>query len=191
MKSKFRKFGYLLPTIVIFLQLAACTTTYVDIETYGNFLSDISQTPLLIFPEKIPESAKVNQYYFGKDSTLLFDDYQLILDCTLSQEDFEKECKRLSSLNYTVNSDETENQVNKKVLFDTEHFNCKSAYVAQYTSSEYEYALAYEGKKRIVYVYLYNMPDEVVFDESYLPLNEADKSQEYSMYSVLTTVEIE
>lgn len=191
MKSILRKLGCLLLTLVVLFQFAACTDEYVDVKTYGNFFSDISTTPLLVFPEKIPQSAEVNQYYFGKDSTLLFDDYQLILDCTLSQEDFEKECGRLSSLNYTVNVGETGEQVNKEILLDTEHFNCESAYVAQYTDSEYEYALVYEGENRIVYVYLRYMPDEVAFDKNYLPTGEVDESTEYSMYSTSVTVQVE
>lgn len=113
---------------------------------------------LYIFPENIPQSAKVNQYYYYGSNKDLFDNsYQIFLEYTLSKEDFEHELERLTNIQHTK---------------DNSNFNYPAIVSKLNNNSTYEYVLYDKDTNKIVYVFLQFMTKtKIKFNKNYLPIN--------------------
>jgi hypothetical protein len=155
-----------------------------DPAQYGIYRGHISNeasgmfSNLLIFPSKLPGSAHIEDYYYYCSDKGLDSSYQIILEYSLSAEDFQKEKQRLSNLSITY-KDKT-----NKVLYDTTGFNYP-AYVTVFNDNEtYEYALLDTAKNRIIYVFSqFQDLDESQLDKNYLPSEiSVSGSPGYSMY---------
>lgn len=205
-KKKFRRFvlrlvlgvvaGVLL-CLLIFLGVIAKLTVFADsykttdLSEYRNFTGHIegeaqelygSKSRLLIFPEAIPPSSTVNQFYYRCASSGFDNSYQLILDYTLPRDEFEKEVERLSQLKMEYAGQ------TKRIARDARSFRYP-AFVSLFSKfDDYEYALIDEENCRIVCVLccLYDI-DKLPIDDEFLPVTDeayagAEGWYGYSMY---------
>ena len=162
-----------------------------DITEYGRFENHIEmeseelfsfRSLLMIFPEEIKDSYKVNQYYYCCGSAGFDNMYQLVLDYKLPKDEFEAEVERLSQLAVEYNAQ------THSVIYDTTNFEYP-AYVTMFTKhSDYEYALIDEVNNRIICI-LSCVTDieSLPVDTEYLPIDKEAYDNEngwygYSMY---------
>lgn len=165
---------YIIPLLfVVFLTMSGCKKyESTDITKYREFASSEKyvgeRTLFTIFPDQIPDSAEIEQYYFYYKEDLFDNSYQIFLNCTLGSEDYEKEKERVSSLVDPGLIDPSE--VRKKIRYDDKNF-IYPAYVAKLGhDSTNEYVLFDDSESRVVYVYLqFIEPREIQFPAKYLP----------------------
>lgn len=159
-----------------------------DPAQYGKYNGHISNeergmfSHLLIFPQELPGSAKIDDYYYYCSDKGLDSSYQIILEYSLSAEDFKKEEQRLSNLSVTY-KDET-----NKVRHDTTGFRYP-AYVTVFNNNEtYEYALLDAENNRIICVFSqFQSLEDGRLDEDNLPFEfSVSNNPGYSMYYFLT-----
>lgn len=111
-----------------------------------------------IFPPDLSGCKSVNEYYYQCDSSSIFTVLQLYLDCSYTLAEYEAEKQRLTAI---AQPDMTQ------ALFAQ-----PACYTMLYANTACEYAIFLDEEQRIVYVSLENIArDEIIFDESYLPLD--------------------
>lgn len=190
-KKKFRSFavrlvlaslGIFLICLVLFLGVIAKLTVLADsykttdLAEYRNFTGHIegeaqelfnSRSRLLIFPQEIPASAAVNQFYYRCGSSGFDNFYEMILDYTLPHQEFEEEVARLSQLEMEYGSQ------TRQVTYDTTSFRYP-AYVTLFSKfQDYEYALIDGENCRIICVLCCNRDiKKLPLDKEFLPLTD-------------------
>ena len=120
-----------------------------DVDEYGVYQGHIEMedtglfSPLLVFPEKIADSAQDVEYYYRCACDALDNTYEVYLKCTYDKDTYEDEVKRLSQIRTT------EGKVEKYIAYTEERF-VYPAYVAIYDDYDcYEYALVNAEKIRL------------------------------------------
>ena len=138
-----------------------------DIAEYGNYSGhtnakdaarnnmDIEEsaffTTLEIFPETIPASAYVKDYYYFFSSGVWDNAYQLYLVCTYDDNDYSYEKERLESLELTFNG-----ETHRPIITDT-GFSYRAVVTMFGNQHSYEYALLDDETNTIAYVYAQSM----------------------------------
>lgn len=111
-----------------------------------------------IFPEDFSGCKTINQYQYRCDSSSILTALQLYLDCSYTPKDYETEKKRLLAI--------AKNDTGQNL------FARPACYTMLFYDTSCEYAIFLEEEQRILYISLENIPrDEIVFDETYLPLD--------------------
>jgi len=157
------------------------------IENYQAAITkyDDMRTGLVVFPEKIPESATDTDFYFSYQ--FIWDDpkMEVFLQCTYNEEDYQAEIQRLEK-----NTKKQYGSSVRTLIEDEEGVFSYPAYVAiDGRSNSYEYALL-SGERQITYIYsILNYKDDLKkIDAKYLPDNFDSRQQElgfgegYSIY---------
>lgn len=125
---------------------------------------DILETGEVIFPENM-DVKYIDEYFAKIDGKFkTYDDgYSSSISslrfmvATLPEEEYQKEKERLAGITVTCEDEAVIDNVNH-ILHDTEHFPAE-AYIAVYEDNyEYEYALAADENRQIIYVYAYDAP---------------------------------
>ncbi len=130
----------------------------------------------MFFPKKMPDSAKIESYYYYQKDTVFDPTCQIYLEYSLSKDDFEAEVLRLSEIVEEFELEQYKDIVNN-IVYDTENFEYP-AYTTIFNNDHcYEYALINNEENKIVCVFTqFIEPTEVVFNETYLPNNFGDFS---------------
>ncbi|MCL2030348.1 MAG: hypothetical protein FWG93_02255 [Oscillospiraceae bacterium] len=108
-------------------------------------------TALAIFPETIPASADVKDYYYFFSSGVWNHAYQLYLVCSYDDYDYSQEKERLESLELTFNG-----ETHRPVITDT-GFSYRAVVTLFGHQHSYEYALLDEETNTVAYVYAQSM----------------------------------
>lgn len=131
------------------------------LEKYGGDLS----TALYVFPDSTDNmtDAEYDSYFFYG---LLDTDCYIVLKATYSDEDFEAETERLSSINHTV--EYNGESYYQEIRYDVNSYNYPAYVAVDGYASEYEYALINEAENEIIYIY-FSYPDTTLkhIDEDY------------------------
>lgn len=155
-----------------------------DINDYGVFKDFKGYSNLYIFPTKMPDSARIDTYYYYQRDTLFDPTCQIYLEYSLSKADFEAEVSRLSKISERFEHEQYKDIINN-IVYDTEHFKYP-AYVTIFNNNYcYEYALLNEEENKIICVFTQSIgPDDVKFDKKYLPTGFGDdkSSGGFSIY---------
>ncbi|KUO76404.1 MAG: hypothetical protein APF77_06815 [Clostridia bacterium BRH_c25] len=155
-----------------------------DVKDYGVFEDFKGYSNLYIFPKKIPDSERIDSYYYYQRDTLFDPTCQIYLEYSLSKADFEAEVSRLSKISEKFELEQYKDIVNK-IVYDTEHF-MYPAYVTIFNNNNcYEYALINNEENKIICVYTqFIKPHKVIFDKKYLPIEfgEDTSSGGYNIY---------
>ena len=183
--------GLIFVGVIAKLTVFADSYKTTDIEEYRDFNGHIeseaqelygSRSRLLIFPQDILPTFTVNQFYYKCASSGFDNSYQMILDYTLPQTEFENEVQRLAQLKMEY-AGET-----KHIYNYTTSFNYP-AYVSLFSKfNDYEYALVDEQNCRIVCVLSCNTNiNKLPIDSALLPITDelyldAEGWYGYSMY---------
>jgi hypothetical protein len=124
-----------------------------SLEDYGVYEGHIeaedalfSYSDLLIFPERLPAEAKVNDFLYACSTKGLDNSYQLLLDYQLPPDAFEDEVARLRGL--SVSYDGKTNHV----IYDTESFPYPACVTVYAKDGDREFALIDEKNHRIIAV---------------------------------------
>lgn len=126
-----------------------------DYRQWGNY-TGISE--FAIFPEDLSGCKSINEYHYQCSSSSILTTLQLYLDCQYTPEGYETEKQRLLN---TAKADAG------NTLFAQ-----PACYTMLFSGTSCEYAIFLEKEQRILYISLENISrDEIVFDESYLPLD--------------------
>jgi hypothetical protein len=182
-------------TVTVIFALSGCgdqTYSTSDIADYGVYTGHIEneaeelasfRSHLFIFPKELTDTHEVESFYYSCSSGSLDNTYQLFMEYTLPQDEYEAEVKRLAELEVTYRG------VVNKVIYDTTGFNYP-AYVAVFTKhGDYEYALIDEENRRFICVLscvanIDNMPvDKVYLPQDSFNYDNLDSRNGYSMYS--------
>ncbi len=136
---------------------------------------------LLIFPEELPKYDDGITYYFYCRDTIFQPTCQIYLKCTYNEDDYEKECDRLSNISVTYEG-QTQN-----IRFEENSFTLPAYVAMNGWCSCYEYALVNEAEHTIEYIYLQqNVEDAIKFDLDKLPdtfgIQEYEGLSEFSIY---------
>jgi len=147
---------------------------------YGNFDEFFGFSGLMVFPEIIPDSATVNDYYYYCENDSFFDPTcQVYLECSYSEVDFNNEIERLSKISVTYKD------VVNEIQYQENRF-CYPAFVAIDANNYcFEYALCVFNENRIIYIFTQFVKEEnVVFNKMYLPENfvEMKNPRGFSIY---------
>lgn len=111
-----------------------------------------------IFPSDLSGCKSVNEYHYQCDSSSILTALQLYLDCSYAPAEYEAEKQRLLSIAQPDMA---------QALFAQ-----PACYTMLYSNTACEYAVFLEEEQRILYISLENIArDEIIFDESYLPLD--------------------
>ncbi|UWG95564.1 hypothetical protein LPY66_11600 [Dehalobacter sp. DCM] len=159
-----------------------------DIEDYGVFEDFKGYSNLYIFPTQMPESTRIDSYYYYQRDTLFDPTCQIYLEYSLSKADFDAEVSRLSKITEKFDHEHYKNSVNN-IVYDTKHFKYP-AYVTIFNYDPiilYEYALINEESHKIICIFVQGVgADDVKFDQKYLPDGFGDdkSSGGFSIYSV-------
>jgi hypothetical protein len=135
-----------------------------DVSDYGKFEDFKGYSNLEIFPKDLPESINIENYYYFYQDTLFDATYQIFVEYTLSEEDYQAEVQRLSQIG-EQNGGEAH-----RIVYDTQNFNYP-AYVTVFGNNlTYEYALLIEDQNKIVCVFTqFANRKDIGFDPAYLP----------------------
>ena len=121
------------------------------LEKYGG---DLGST-LMIFPDSLDGKKEIT--FKSALKTGLFDtDGFILLECSMDPAEFEKEIKRLSSIQATVYFHEEE-PVTNSIIYDEEIYPYPAYIASDGFDSTYEYALVDQEANRIIYLYI-SMP---------------------------------
>lgn len=111
-----------------------------------------------IFPENLSDCLTINDYYYQCDSSSFLTALQLYLDCSYTPKDYEMEKQRLMDI--------------ARPDMEQSLFAQPACYTILFSDTACEYVIFLEEEHRILYISLENISrDEIVFDESYLPLD--------------------
>lgn len=160
-----------------------------DPGNYGAFQNFRALSTLEIFPEEIPASAKTPVYSYYFRDTWNTPVYEIYLECSYSQADYEKETARLAQLHTDWHSDAPggyEITSQATIQYDTESFLYPCYLASDGYLQAYEYALLDASGLRIIYISVQNMPKEKIsFPAAYLPSDymDSEKSGGYSIYN--------
>lgn len=136
-----------------------------DLTRYHQWSLPEKYSQLLVFPEKVPNSAEDTVYFYRYESGYTRPMCQIFLSCRLSEDDFDREEKRLSSLSYTSEADGR-----KTVHYDGQSFQSPAYVTIEGYDFCYEYALLDGENRSITYVYTMNtVESDIGFDRQYLP----------------------
>lgn len=125
------------------------------------------RTGLIVFPEKIPESAEDVDFYFSYQDTWDDPTMEVFLQCTYDEEDYQMEIQRLE------NTQKQYGSFVRTLINDEEEVFPYPAYIAvDGHSYSYEYALL-TGEKQITYIYtgFKDANSLKKIDAKYLPSN--------------------
>jgi len=128
-----------------------------DIAEYGQYFGHIEVEKeglfslLAIFPETLPSSATVKDYYYFCNNGFLDNSYQLYLVCSYEAEDFAREKERLESYELAFRK-----EVHKPTVTDS-GFNYRAVVTIFGDQDSFEYALLDEETKTIAYVFAQSM----------------------------------
>lgn len=124
-----------------------------DLSQYGKYYGHIEKereqlnSYLMIFPKVLPNSARVQNYYYFCSNKGFDNSYEIYLNCTLNESDYVNEIKRMFQIRMKYKG-EIHN-----VIHDTVGFNYP-AYITVFNSyGTFEYALVNEAERQIVYIY--------------------------------------
>lgn len=126
---------------------------------------------LYVFPEKLPKTAKVDEYFVYGKSAFFDNAFEYYLKISMSKNDFISEIERLKSISCEIKNPSNSDCYTNYIEYDETNFNYP-AYVTVYASHDtYEYALIDEDNLTIIYVYLQMIlkKSDVKFEHSYLP----------------------
>lgn len=162
--------GTVFATILLVKFLAGESYTTRSIADYGNYSGHIEAEQagffslLEIFPNTIPRTANVQDYYYYCNNGLLDNSYQLFLLCSYGESDFILEKERLETLELTFRG-----EVHKPVITDT-GFNYRAVVTIFGDQNSYEYALIDDETRTIAYVFAQSMGiNKSVVPSKYLP----------------------
>lgn len=128
---------------------------------------------LFTFPKSIENLENV-QYQYACKEGLLDNSYLIYLKATYSDTDYRNEKERLSNIRCTVKL--PEKTVENTIAYNETSFNYP-AYIAVYnTDMSFEYALADDENRCIIYVFLKLYEGADFISEKYLPLEFNNKS---------------
>ena len=155
-----------------------------DISEYGMFSGHIVKeeegffSRLLIFPQTMPESAQIAQYYYFCSNKGLDNTYQIVVKYTLSPEEYAREKQRLSALSMTYRGE------TRTVHMETEGFAYPAYVTVLGNNYTYEYALTDDATYTIVCIFSQHKSlDEIPVAEAYLPATLPEQERDgYSMY---------
>lgn len=155
-----------------------------DIKDYGAFKDFKGYSNLYIFPTKMPESARIDSYYYYQRDTFLDPTCQIYLEYSLSKADFDAEVLRLSEISERYENEHFKNRVNS-IVYDTKNF-MYPAYVTIFNNNHcYEYALVNKEEHKIICVFTQFIGlNNVKFDKKYLPIDFEDEksSSRFNIY---------
>jgi hypothetical protein len=131
---------------------------------YGNFEDFKGYSNLYVFPARLPASMQIQNYYYFYQDTFLDPTYQIYLEYTLSDADYQAEVQRLASITEQHGSE------THPIVYDTQNFSYP-AYVTVFENNlTYEYALLIENQRKIVCVFSqFVNRNDIKFDPAYLP----------------------
>ncbi len=170
--------------VVLFcVQLAACAApkSYqtedpdLYLQTQGHIANEGTdiRSGLFVFPDSLEGLENVEYRYLCKEG-LLDNAYGIYLKASYSEDAYQAETERLANIRCEVqlSTKSVENAItHTELLF---HY---PAYIAVYnTNMSFEYALADEENRCIIYVYLKLLEGGDFLPEAYLPLEFAGKS---------------
>lgn len=135
---------------------------------------------LLIFPESSADKLNIEKYYYKSQSGLFDNTYDIYLEYSLDDEEYEAEKKRISELDLSY---EKQNNTAVKV----ENASTYEMYVTSwYATRAYEYVLLDDENRKIICIYSQlGDPNNSVIPEKYrVNIDEVNKSvsSKYSMY---------
>lgn len=136
-----------------------------DVNRYGEIFSERGiQTAYIVFPEKIPEGAKVTGYYHYYRDTWNTPTVQTYLQCVYDDATYKEETDRLENTSKTYGDRKMELLRDEK-----KKFNFPVYIAVENAAHSYEYALL-TGENEITYIYTsYIEKNKVKFDKEYLP----------------------
>lgn len=195
--------GFCVGAILSFITIVALAIVFLLLFFYGGppeVVTDISKyeemikvsetnklrSPLITFPEKIPESASDVDYYFSYQDTLNTPTVEIFLQCTYDEEDYYAELQRLENTTHRYGT-------TTATLWKIEEGRYPNpAYIAiDGLNSAYEYALL-SGENQITYIYTACKHEKNLkkIEERYLPdefdyrMDEVDDAEKYSIYTL-------
>ncbi len=151
----------------------------IGIENYRGTETYHGYGNLCVFPENITTEDERNEYYFLDHDMFMDPECQIYLSCYYDETAYNKEVSRLENLSYELNN-------NRKTIIKNTDLFSDTAYISMYDwSSCYEYAIVQEEHKRIIYVFVQNIPRwKIKFDRYFLPERFTDRQiGNYSMYA--------
>lgn len=172
--------------LLLFFFLGGPPDVIKGVENYEEAITKYEdmRTGLIVFPEKIPESAEDVDFYFSYQDTWDDPTMEVFLQCTYDDEDYQMEIQRLE------NTQKQYGSFVRTLIHDEEGVFPYPAYIAvDGHSYSYEYALL-TGEKQITYIYTGFMGTNGLkkIDEKYLPSNFDSRQDElgfgegYSIY---------
>lgn len=116
---------------------------------------------LVLFPNSDDMAGMIEEFYYDCKGNEMYQEYQIYLECTYEEDDYETEKQRLLNI--------TDEDTERKVGYSEEETAQPCVYAMLYDEG-YEYVLLSDGECKIVYIYLQGMDRrELVFDKKYLP----------------------
>ena len=174
-------------SVIIFMWVCVTggfpTKTY-DIKDYGTFKDFKGYSNLYIFPTQMPESARIDSYYYYYRDTIFDPTCQIYLEYSLSKADFDSEVLRLSKISERYEN-ENYKGIENSIVYDTKNF-MYPAYVTIFNNNNcYEYALLNEEECKIICVFTQFIAyNDVKFDKKYLQMDFKNKksSRSFNIY---------
>lgn len=168
-----------------------------DIEQYGNYSGHIEReaeelftfrTQLAIFPQEIKDSYVVNDFYYYCSSLSLDNMYQILLDYTLPEAEFEAEAARIAGLDYMPDAFGRTSQITRAPIYDDTTFPYP-AYITVWWAKVnlYEYALIDRENCRIICIYSSYKIQKLPADASLIPQQDTHPEHDergYTIYSL-------
>jgi len=174
-------------SVIIFMWVCVTggfpTKTY-DIKDYGTFKDFKGYSNLYIFPTQMPESARIDSYYYYYRDTIFDPTCQIYLEYSLSKSDFDAEVLRLSKISERYKN-ENYKGIENSIVYDTKNF-MYPAYVTIFNNNNcYEYALLNKEECKIICVFTQFIAyNDVKFDKKYLQMDFKNKksSRSFNIY---------
>jgi len=174
-------------SVIIFMWVCVTggfpTKTY-DIKDYGTFKDFKGYSNLYIFPTQMPESARIDSYYYYYRDTIFDPTCQIYLEYSLSKADFDSEVLRLSKISERYEN-ENYKGIENSIVYDTKNF-MYPAYVTIFNNNNcYEYALLNKEECKIICVFTQFIAyNDVKFDKKYLQMDFKNKksSRSFNIY---------
>ena len=155
-----------------------------DIKDYGTFKDFKGYSNLYIFPTQMPESARIDSYYYYYRDTIFDPTCQIYLEYSLSKADFDAEVLRLSKISERYEN-ENYKGIENSIVYDTKNF-MYPAYVTIFNNNNcYEYALLNKEECKIICVFTQFIAyNDVKFDKKYLQMDFKNKksSRSFNIY---------
>lgn len=141
---------------VLLFDVVAPTKTKRGVESYDKsfyleeYGGDLGST-LMIFPDDL-EGRDVLNFKSGLKTGFFDTDGYILLECSMSDRDFQQEIERLSSLKATIQYEEE--TFTNYILYDEESYPYPAYIACDGFDSTYEYALIDKDSNRIIYLYI-------------------------------------